>query len=120
MAGKIGPRQRLAANANVFLDDFMLFDVAKPITDSSNLEIEKSTLNGRAYATGGGRTVDADVIDIMLTWLVNHDREFLKAARPKRRSPARRPSRTLPTRIPNCKLWRRPSSLAQRPSGCGS
>ena len=27
----------LAANANVFLDDFLLFDVAKPITDLSHL-----------------------------------------------------------------------------------
>ena len=67
----------LAANANVFLDDFLLFDVAKPITDTSHLEIEKSTLNGRAYETGGGRTVDANVIDILLTWMVNRDREFL-------------------------------------------
>jgi hypothetical protein len=30
----------LAANANVFLDDFLLFDVAKPITDQSHLEIQ--------------------------------------------------------------------------------
>ena len=37
----------LAANANMFLDDFLLFDVAKPITDTSHLEIEKSTLNGQ-------------------------------------------------------------------------
>ncbi|MGA2126399.1 MAG: DUF4331 family protein [Xanthobacteraceae bacterium] len=70
--------QALAANANVFLDDFLLFDVAKPITDDSHLEIEKSTLCGRPYQTGGGRTVDANVIDILLTWLVNHDREFLQ------------------------------------------
>jgi hypothetical protein len=68
----------LAANANMFLDDFLLFDVAKPITDSSHLEIEKSTLNGRAYETGGGRTVDADVIDVLLTWMVNRDREHLR------------------------------------------
>ena len=68
----------LAANANVFLDDFLLFDVAKPITDQSHLEIEKSTLYGRPYQTGGGRTVDANVIDILLTWLVNRDREFLQ------------------------------------------
>ena len=68
----------LAANANVFLDDFLLFDVARPITDQSHLEIEKSTLNGRPYQTGGGRTVDANVIDILLTWLVNRDREFLQ------------------------------------------
>ena len=67
----------LAANANVFLDDFLLFDVAKPITDDSHLEIEKSTLYGAPYKTGGGRTVDANVIDILFTWLVNRDREFL-------------------------------------------
>jgi hypothetical protein len=68
----------LATNARVFLDDFLLFDVAKPITDQSHLEIEKSTLYGRPYQTGGGRTVDANVIDILLTWVVNHDREFLQ------------------------------------------
>jgi Polyketide cyclase / dehydrase and lipid transport/Domain of unknown function (DUF4331) len=68
----------LAANANVFLDDFLLFDVAKPITDQSHLEIEKSTIDGRPYQTGGGRTVDANVIDVLLTWLVNRDREFLQ------------------------------------------
>src|SRR5499427_3194644 len=70
--------EALAANANVFLDDFLLFDVAKPITDRSHLEIEKSTIDGRPYQTGGGRTVDANVFDILLTWLVNRDREFLQ------------------------------------------
>jgi hypothetical protein len=70
--------EALAANANVFLDDFLLFDVGKPITDDSHLEIEKSTISGRPYQTGGGRTVDANSIDILLTWLVNRDREFLQ------------------------------------------
>ena len=70
--------EALAANAQVFLDDFLLFDLAKPITDQSHLEIEKSTLYGRPYQTGGGRTIDANVIDILLTWLVTHDREFLQ------------------------------------------
>jgi hypothetical protein len=69
----------LAANANMFLDDFLLFDVTKPITDTSHLEIEKSTLNGKAYETGGGRTVNADIIDVLLTWLVNRDREHLRS-----------------------------------------
>jgi Polyketide cyclase / dehydrase and lipid transport/Domain of unknown function (DUF4331) len=69
--------EAIAATANVFLDDFLLFDVAKPINDNSHLEIEKSTLSGRPYQTGGGRTVDANSIDILLTWLVNNDREFL-------------------------------------------
>ena len=70
--------EAIAATANVFLDDFLLFDVSKPITDQSHLEIEKSTLSGRPYQTGGGRTVDANSIDILLTWLVNRDREFLQ------------------------------------------
>jgi hypothetical protein len=68
----------LAANADMFLDDFLLFDVVKPITDTSHLEIERSTLNGKPYQTGGGRTVNANVIDIMVTWLANRDREFLQ------------------------------------------
>ncbi|MBV9978133.1 MAG: SRPBCC family protein, partial [Hyphomicrobiales bacterium] len=68
----------LAASAEVFLDDFLLFDVSKPITDASFLEIEKSTLNGVAYQTGGGRTVDAHDIDMLLTWMVNRDREYLQ------------------------------------------
>ena len=70
--------EALAANANVFLDDFLLFDVAKPITDQSHLEIEKSTIGGEPYRTGGGRTIDANVIDILLTWLINRDRVFLQ------------------------------------------
>jgi hypothetical protein len=67
----------LEASANVFLDDFMLIDVAKPTTDASFMEIEKSTINGRPYQTGGGRTVNAHDIDILLTWIVNRDREPL-------------------------------------------
>jgi hypothetical protein len=68
----------LDAVVNVYLDDFLLFDVSKPMSDTSFLEIEKSTLHGRAYQTGGGRTINANVIDIMLTWMVNNDREFLQ------------------------------------------
>jgi hypothetical protein len=70
--------EALAANANVFLDDFLLFDVIRPITDQSHLEIEKSTIAGRPYQTGGGRTIDANSIDILLSWLVNRDRQFLQ------------------------------------------
>lgn len=68
----------LHAAANVYLDDFMLIDVSKPIDDTSFFEIEKSTVRGQPYKTGGGRTVDANVIDIMVTWMVNDDREFLQ------------------------------------------
>ena len=68
---------QINAAANVYLDDFMLFDVSKPMSNESYLEIEKSTLRGKAYKTGGGRTVDANVMDIMMTWDINNDREPL-------------------------------------------
>ena len=35
------------------LEDFILFDVSKPTSDTSYLEIEKSTLRGQPYQTGG-------------------------------------------------------------------
>ncbi|MET4177544.1 DUF4331 family protein [Bradyrhizobium sp. LA7.1] len=77
----------LAVNANMFVDDFLLIDVAKPITDAGHLEIERSTINGKAYQTGGGRTVDSDVIDVLLTWIVNRDREFLEGGTTKATKP---------------------------------
>jgi hypothetical protein len=77
----------LTANASMFLDDFMLFDVTRPITDTSYLEIEKSTLNGKSYESGGGRTVDSDVIDGLLSWLVNRDREPLRSGTTKATKP---------------------------------
>jgi hypothetical protein len=68
----------LVAAANIYLDDFLLFDVSKAMSDTSFFEIEKSTVRGQPYKTGGGRTVNANVIDIMITWMVNNDREFLQ------------------------------------------
>jgi Domain of unknown function (DUF4331)/Polyketide cyclase / dehydrase and lipid transport len=70
--------EAIAAAANVYLDDFLLFDVSKPTSDESFFEIEKSTLAGKPHRTGGGRTVDANVFDIMMTWMVNNDREPLQ------------------------------------------
>lgn len=70
-------REELDAVVDVYLDDFLLLDVSKPTTDTSFLEIEKSVLHDTPYQTGGGRTIDANVIDILMTWMVNKDREAL-------------------------------------------
>jgi hypothetical protein len=83
----------IEAAANVYLDDYLLIDVSKPMSDTSYLEIEKSTLRGKPYTTGGGRTVDANVVDIMLTWWVNNDREFLLGGSP---SPTKLSTKTFP------------------------
>lgn len=80
----------LAVNANMFVDDFLLIDVAKPTTDAGHLEIEKSTINGKPYQTGGGRTVNSNVIDVLLTWIVNRDRELLEGGTTKATKPGTR------------------------------
>jgi hypothetical protein len=68
----------LHAAANVYLDDFLLIDVLKPTSDTGFFEIEKSTIQGKSYQTGGGRTVNANVVDMMVTWMVNDDKEFMQ------------------------------------------
>ena len=66
-------KSQLAAHANVRMKDFLIFDLDKPINDHSHLEIEQSTIAGKPYTTGGGRTIDANVIDILVTYLINRN-----------------------------------------------
>jgi Polyketide cyclase / dehydrase and lipid transport/Domain of unknown function (DUF4331) len=92
----------IAAAANIYLDDFLLIDVLKPTNDTSFFEIEKSTVRGKTYTTGGGRTIDANVVDIMITWWVNNDREFLRGGSP---SPTKLATNTFPYEAsPNTEL----------------
>jgi hypothetical protein len=66
------------------------------------LEIEKSTLRGKPYETGGGRTIDANTIDIMMTWMVNDDKEFQHGGSPAPTKPA---TKTFPYQAsPNTQL----------------
>jgi hypothetical protein len=81
------PPDALAAVSEVFLDDFLVFDVGKPITDASYLEIERSTIDGHAYTTGGGRTVNVNVMDVMFTWAVNRGRKQLKGGQTEATKP---------------------------------
>jgi hypothetical protein len=81
------PPDALAAVSEVFLDDFLVFDVGKPITDASFFEIERSMLDGHPYTTGGGRTVNVNVADVMFTWAVNRGRKQLKGGQTEATKP---------------------------------
>jgi hypothetical protein len=102
------------AAANIYLDDFLLFDVSKPMSDTSFFEIEKSTLRGQPYKTGGGRTVNANVIDIMITWMVNNDRGSSSRAEQRvQPNRAARPFPMKPRQIRSCRPS--PTALTCRP-----
>jgi len=55
----------------LLLADFMVVDVAKPLADHSFLEIERMMLKGVTHETCGGRWLNDDSMDILLTTLVN-------------------------------------------------
>ncbi|MEZ6187705.1 MAG: DUF4331 family protein [Planctomycetota bacterium] len=63
-----------ARYAALMADDVLLVDVSKPVAGEGYYAIEEALLAGREPATAGGRWPTDDVIDRLLTTLVNHDR----------------------------------------------
>lgn len=55
----------------LLLADFLVVDVSKPHCETSYFEIEQTMLKGRAHATSGGRWLNDDVIDILITTYIN-------------------------------------------------
>ena len=55
----------------LLLADYLVVDISRPYADDSFFEIEQATLDGRAHQTCGGRSLNDDVIDKLLTLLVN-------------------------------------------------
>ena len=55
----------------LLLADFMVVDVSKPYAEDSYLEIERTLLQGTSHETCGGRSLNDDVADTILTMLVN-------------------------------------------------
>lgn len=53
------------------LTDFMVVDVSKPFVEDSYLEIERMLLKGATHQTCGGRWLDDDAIDTLLTLIIN-------------------------------------------------
>lgn len=57
---------------DLLLADFLVVDVTKPFDEDGYLEIERALLRGDAHATCGGRTLNHDMVDTFLTFLVNN------------------------------------------------
>ena len=49
----------------------MVVDVSKPYAEDSYFEIERALLKGASHETCGGRSLNDDVADTILTLLVN-------------------------------------------------
>jgi hypothetical protein len=49
-------------------------DLARPFAPGGFLEIERALTERRAHLTAGGRWLDDDILDDLLTWLVNGGR----------------------------------------------
>jgi len=59
----------------LMLADYLVVDLSKPYTESGSfLEIELAARQGRAHETCGGRTLNDDVMDTLLTLLINAGR----------------------------------------------
>jgi Domain of unknown function (DUF4331) len=55
----------------LLLADYLVVDITKPYAADSFFEIEQATLGGRNHQTCGGRSLNDDVIDKLLTLIVN-------------------------------------------------
>ncbi|MDP9198815.1 MAG: DUF4331 domain-containing protein, partial [Pseudomonadota bacterium] len=58
----------------LFMEDFLILDLAHPFTPGGFLEIERALLDGRPHAIAGGRWLDDDILDDLLTLIVNGGR----------------------------------------------
>ena len=52
---------------DLLIDDFLILDLAHPFAPGSFLEIERALLDDRPHETAGGRWLDDDILDEMLT-----------------------------------------------------
>ena len=55
----------------LLLSDFLVVDASKPFSEMSYFEIERAMLEGRAHSTCGGRWLNEDLVDSLLTIYVN-------------------------------------------------
>jgi hypothetical protein len=55
----------------LLLADFLVVDASKPFSETSYFDIEQAMLEGRAHDTCGGRWLNLDLVDFLLTLYVN-------------------------------------------------
>ena len=56
------------------MGDYLVLDLAQPFAPGNFLEIERALLENRPHASAGGRWLDDDILDEMLTLYVNGGR----------------------------------------------
>lgn len=59
----------------LLLADYLIVDVAKPFSDDGYLEIERAAQAGRPHETSGGRSPNADAMNVTYTYLVRAGKE---------------------------------------------
>jgi len=59
---------------DVLIGDFLILDLARGFAPGNFLEIERSLINNRPHESAGGRWLDDDILDEMLTLFVNGGR----------------------------------------------
>jgi hypothetical protein len=59
---------------DLFMSDFLVLDLAKPFAPGNFLEIERALMNNQPHKSAGGRWLDDDIFDDLLTLLVNGGR----------------------------------------------
>lgn len=57
---------------DLLLADYLVVDVSRPFAEDGYLEIERALLQGQANTTCGGRSLNHDMVDTFLTFLVNN------------------------------------------------
>jgi hypothetical protein len=66
--------------------DYLVMDFAKPFNESGYFEIENSLLAEEQHTTSGGRWLNEDIIDTLLTMYISHSRkhysDFVNATKP--------------------------------------
>jgi hypothetical protein len=56
---------------DLLIDDFLILDLAREFMPGRFLDIERAMLDHRPHTSGGGRWLDDDILDEMLTLYVN-------------------------------------------------